>query len=110
MISAAAILPMAGEEICVTPAVYILADKRNGILYTGVTDDLAQRIDEHRRGLVPELATKPDCKLLVWYQRYQRLEDAISRHKQVDGSPRRKKVALIEALNPPWRDLYEDLT
>ena len=91
------------------PAVYILASRRNGTLYTGVTSNLAQRAFQHREGLVPGFTTRYGCTLLVWYERHATMLEAIAREKQIKGGSRAKKLALIEALNPQWRDLYADL-
>ena len=91
------------------PAVYIVASGRNGTIYTGVTSDLSRRAFEHREGLVPGFTSRYGCKLLVWYERYELMPDAIAREKQIKGGSRRKKLALIETLNPNWRDLYADL-
>ena len=91
------------------PAVYIMASQRNGTLYTGVTSDLARRAHEHREGRIPGFTARYGCKLLVWYERYELMTDAIAREKQIKGGSRRAKLALIEALNPQWRDLYPDL-
>ncbi len=91
------------------PAVYIMASQRNGTLYTGVTSDLARRAYEHREGRISGFTARYRCKLLVWYERYELMTDAIAREKQIKGGSRRAKLALIEALNPQWHDLYPDL-
>ena len=91
------------------PAVYIMASRRIGTLYTGVTSDLSRRVYEHREHRVPGFTARYGCTLLVWYERYERMVDAIAREKQIKGGSRAKKLALIEALNPQWRDLYGDL-
>ena len=91
------------------PAVYIMASRRNGTLDTGVTSDLSRRAFEHREGHIEGFTKRYGCKLLVWYDRYELMVDAIAREKQIKGGSRRKKLALIEAMNPQWRDLYEDL-
>ena len=91
------------------PAVYIVASGRNGTLYTGVTSNLSQRVFQHREGLAPGFTARYGCKLLVWYERYEIMPDAIAREKQIKGGSRAKKLTLIEAMNPRWRDLYEDL-
>jgi predicted GIY-YIG superfamily endonuclease len=91
------------------PCVYIMASKRNGTLYTGVTSNLARRAYEHREGLTPGSTTRYGCKRLVFYEHYERIDEAIAREKQIKGGSRAKKVALIEAMNPEWRDLYETL-
>ena len=91
------------------PAVYIMASKRHGTLYTGVTANLARRVYEHREGLVSGFTTRYGCKLLVWYERYPTMPEAIAREKQIKAGSRQRKQALIEAMNPGWRDLYGDL-
>ncbi len=91
------------------PCVYIVANRRNGTLYTGVTSDLPRRGHEHRDGLVPGFSTKYGCRLLVWCEFHQTMSDAIAREKQIKGGSRAKKIALIESVNPDWRDLYDDL-
>ncbi|MBN9467535.1 MAG: GIY-YIG nuclease family protein [Bosea sp.] len=92
------------------PAVYIMANQRNGTLYVGVTSNLAERVWQHRGGLTPGFTRRYGCKILVWHERYERMAEAIGREKQIKGGSRAKKLALIEAANPNWRDLYEDLT
>jgi putative endonuclease len=91
------------------PCVYIMANMRNGTLYTGVTSDLPKRAYEHREGLVPGFTTKHGCKILVWYELHDTMVDAITREKQIKAGSRKKKLALIEALNPDWKDLFDTL-
>ena len=91
------------------PCVYIVASGRNGTLYTGVTSNLARRAFEHREGLLAGFSTKYGCKVLVWYEVHETMMTAISREKQIKGGNRAKKLALIEALNPEWKDLYPSL-
>jgi putative endonuclease len=91
------------------PAVYIMANGHNGTLYTGVTSNLPQRVWLHRTGALPGFTSRYGCKFLVWYEVHATMLDAIAREKQIKGGSRRKKLALIEALNPTWRDLYEEL-
>ena len=91
------------------PCVYIMASKRNGTLYVGVTSDLLKRAHEHREGLVPGFSSKYGCKILVWYEQHATMVDAITREKQIKAGNRKKKLALIEALNPDWDDLYATL-
>ena len=91
------------------PAVYIMANKRNGTLYTGVTSDLLQRAYQHRQSLVPGFTAKYGCKLLVWYEQYDDKVAAIEREKQIKAGSRCKKLVLIEAVNPEWDDLYDGL-
>ena len=91
------------------PFVYIMANKPGGTLYTGVTSHLSRRAHEHRTGLVKGFTSRYGCKLLVWYEPYASMLDAIAREKQIKGGSRKAKLALIEAMNPGWRDPYEDL-
>lgn len=89
------------------PCVYIMANKWNGTVYTGVTSNLVQRVWQHKQGVTDGFTKKYDVKMLVWYEQHETMESAISREKQVKGGSRKKKLALIEALNPQWQDLYE---
>ena len=90
-------------------AVYIMASKRNGTLHTGVTSNLVQRAYQHREGLTPGFASRYGCRMLVWYELHDDIVRAIEREKQIKGGSRRKKLSLIETVNPDWRDLYGDL-
>jgi putative endonuclease len=91
------------------PRVYIMASQRNGTLYTGVTAYLPRRAFEHREGLMKGFSAKYDCKILVWYELHDSMIEAITREKQIKAGSRAKKLALIEELNPEWKDLYETL-
>ena len=91
------------------PSVYIMASRRNGTLYTGVTANLPRRVQDHREGSGSDFTRRYGCRLLVWYERYERIVDAIAREKQIKAGSRRAKLALIEAMNPDWVDLYETL-
>ncbi|MFN3672329.1 MAG: GIY-YIG nuclease family protein [Bosea sp. (in: a-proteobacteria)] len=91
------------------PAVYIMASRRNGTLYTGVTANLSRRVWEHRTGTRLGFTERYACKTLVWYERYPRMDEAIAREKQIKAGSRARKLALIEMMNPTWRDLYEEL-
>jgi putative endonuclease len=91
------------------PCVYIMANRRNGTLYTGVTSDLPKRAFEHREDQVPGFSAKYGCKILVWYELHESMILAITREKQIKAGSRKKKLALIEALNPEWEDLYGTL-
>ncbi|MDP3965288.1 MAG: GIY-YIG nuclease family protein [bacterium] len=91
------------------PCVYILASKRNGTLYTGVTSHLEKRLQEHRSGTVEGFTKKYHVYTLVYYEVHETMFDAISREKQIKGGSRKKKLSLIEDMNPMWRDLSEDL-
>jgi len=81
------------------PAVYIMASRRNGTLYTGVTSDLVRRVWQHKEGSVG-FTYRYGCKLLVWYEIHDDMTAAILREKQIKAGSRRRKLALIEAMNP----------
>ena len=89
------------------PCVYIMAGRHNGTLHTGVTSNLSRRAHEHREGLISGFTTRYGCKRLVYCEHSERMVDAIAREKQIKGGSRAKKIALIEAMNPEWNDLYE---
>ena len=91
------------------PCVYLMASGRNGTLYAGLTSDLPKRAWQHREGLVEGFTKKHGCKMLVWFERHDTMESAILREKQIKAGSRKKKLALIEAENPTWRDLYADI-
>ncbi|MEP3051358.1 MAG: GIY-YIG nuclease family protein [Erythrobacter sp.] len=91
------------------PCVYIMASKRNGTLYTGVTSDLPKRAWQHREGLVTGFTKKYGCKLLVWYEAHEIIESAIVREKQIKAGNRKTKLSLVEGENPCWNDLFEDI-
>ena len=91
------------------PCVYIVASKRDGTLYTGVTSNLPKRAFEHREGSVKGFSAKYGCKILVWYELHETMIEAITREKQIKAGSHKKKLALIEALNPDWSDLFETL-
>ncbi|MEM1194927.1 MAG: GIY-YIG nuclease family protein [Pseudomonadota bacterium] len=91
------------------PCVYIMASGRNGTIYTGVTSDLSKRVWQHREGLVDGFSKKYSCTKLVWFERHDTMESAITREKQIKAGSRKAKLKLIEADNPTWRDLFEDI-
>jgi putative endonuclease len=91
------------------PAVYIMANKRNGTLYTGVTSNLPQRVWQHREKVADGFTKRYGCKMLVWFEMHELMEAAIVREKQIKDGSRKKKLALIESLNPQWRDLFGDI-
>ncbi len=91
------------------PCVYILASQRNGTLYVGVTSDLVKRVYEHKNNLVDGFTKKYGVHTLVWYERHETMENAITREKQVKKWNRAWKLRLIEESNSVWRDLYEDI-
>jgi|SRR5882757_5056295 len=88
---------------------YILASRRNGTLYVGVTNDLARRIYEHREGLVDGFTRRYGVKMLVHWEAFEDPRHAIQREKNLKKWPRAWKLALIEKHNPAWGDLYESL-
>ncbi len=90
------------------PAVYIVASGFHGTIYTGVTSNLLQRVYQHREGIFGGFTARYACKRLVWFETGGSMEGAIRREKQLKNWPRAWKVALIEGMNPSWRDLAED--
>ncbi len=86
--------------------VYILASKRNGTLYVGVTSDLRKRVHEHKENLAEGFTEKYDIHSLVYYEAYADVVDAIAREKQLKNWNRKWKLELIEKENPEWKDLY----
>ena len=93
----------------IQPAVYIVANRKQGTLYTGVTSDLVRRIWQHREGDVEGFTRRYGCKLLVWFEVHETMESAIGREKQIKSGSRKRKKDLIEAANPDWRDLYQEI-
>ena len=87
--------------------VYILTNKTNRVLYTGVTNDLKRRIYEHRNKLADGFTKKYNVHKLVYFDYTTDVRSAISREKQIKGWTRAKKEALIDEFNPEWQDLYE---
>ena len=91
------------------PCVDMMASRSNGTLCTGVTSNLPQRAFQHRTGAMAGFTQRYGCKLLVWYERFPTMPEAIAREKQLKGGSRSKKLALVAAMNPRWADLYETL-
>lgn len=89
------------------PAVYMIASERNGTIYTGVTSDLVKRIYEHKNEITKGFTQKYGGKTLVYYEVFDDITEAIKREKQIKGGSRKKKLTLIESLNPDWKDLYK---
>ncbi|GHA16975.1 excinuclease ABC subunit C [Devosia pacifica] len=87
--------------------VYILASKRNGTLYVGVTSNPSRRMYEHTQGLVPGFTARYGVKRLVWIEEHAWVADAIQREKNIKKYPRQWKINLIEGMNPEWRDLSD---
>ena len=92
-----------------TYCVYILASKRNGTLYIGVTNDLARRVWEHKEGLVPGFTKTYDVKMLVYFETFDDIEQAIRREKRLKKYKREWKMNLIQQSNVGWRDLTDTL-
>jgi putative endonuclease len=90
--------------------VYLLASRRNGTLYIGMTDDLAKRIWMHRVRALPGFTKRCGVKMLVWYEQHETRESAFVRERQIKKWNGAWKLELIEQMNPDWRDLYDDIT
>ena len=91
------------------PCVYMLASKRNGTLYTGVTSNLLKRVWEHKNNLVEGFTNKYGVHTLVWYELHNTMDSAIQREKTIKNWKRAWKVKVIEKMNSHWHDLYTDL-
>ena len=91
------------------PAIYILANRPHGTLYVGVTSDLIQRVWQHKNNLAEGFTQKYGIHTLVYFELHATMFEAISREKHIKAGSRAKKVALIEAANPSWNDLYPGL-
>jgi putative endonuclease len=89
--------------------VYILANKRNGTLYVGMTDDLVKRVWQHRTALIGEFTTRYGIKMLVWFEKHESRESAFMRERQIKKWNRAWKLELIEKDNLGWRDLWEEI-
>jgi putative endonuclease len=90
-------------------AVYMMASRRHGTIYTGVTSELPGRAFKHREGLIPGFTKEYRCNRLVWYEPHTNMTDAIKREKQIKKYKREWKINLIERENPFWDDLYPAL-
>ena len=91
------------------PCVYLLASKRNGTLYTGVTSNLLKHVWEHENNLVESFTSKYGVHTLVWYEMHETMETAIQREKAIKNRRRAWKMNVIEEVSPEWRDWYPDL-
>ena len=89
--------------------VYILTNRHNTVLYTGVTSDLKKRVWEHKQHLVEGFTKRYNVEKLVYYEAVDDIASAIAREKQIKAGSRQKKIDLVNGLNPQWRDLYEEL-
>ena len=88
---------------------YILASKRNGTLYTGITSNLIQRVWQHKNNRIEGFTKKYNVKTLVFYEVYNNVESAIAREKRIKKWRRAWKLQLIEKMNPQWNDLFEEI-
>jgi putative endonuclease len=88
--------------------VYIMTNKHNTTLYTGVTNDLQRRVFEHKHHLVKGFTDRYNLEKLVFFEKCGEINGAIFREKQIKGGPRKKKIELIEGINPEWKDLSID--
>lgn len=93
----------------IEPCVYILASRRNGTIYTGVTSNLLQRVAQHREGLIGGFTKEHGIRRLVWFEPHETMESAIIREKRVKNWNRQWRIELIEKDNLFWRDLAEDM-
>ena len=91
------------------PAVYMLASQRNGTLYIGVTSHLAQRVWQHKEGLIEGFTKRYGVKFLVWYELHETMIAAIEREKAIKKWRRDWKITLIETKNSDWRDLWPQI-
>jgi len=89
--------------------VYIMANKRNGTLYIGMTDNLARRVWEHRDGTIDGFTKAYNVKLLVWFEEHPSRDSAFTRERQMKKWNRHWKLQAIEGRNPEWRDLWEEI-
>jgi putative endonuclease len=90
--------------------VYLLASRKQGALYLGVTRDLVRRVYQHREKLTPGFTSRYDVRRLVWFEVYDDPVNAIEREKEIKKWRRSWKISLIEKENPDWRDLYPEIT
>ena len=90
--------------------VYIMASKPRGTLYTGVTSDLARRVQEHREGAISGFTSDHSVKMLVWYEEHTEMRGAIQREKNIKHWVRQWKLDLVEGMNPKWEDLWQRIT
>ena len=89
--------------------VYIVANRRNGAIYIGMTDDLGHRVHQHKTKVFPGFTARYGCDKLVWYETHDTRESAFLRERRMKEWRRSWKLMLIEEANPTWADLYETL-
>ena len=95
-----------GKEYCV----YIMTNIQNTVLYTGVTNDLARRVYEHKNGLGSAFVKKYNVHKLIYYEVGDNIQSVLAREKQIKGGSRQKKINLIKSLNPEWKDLFAEIS
>ena len=88
---------------------YIMTNEHNKVLYTGVTGNIIKRVHEHRHKMIEGFTKQYNCTKLVYYERYTYIHEAIHREKQIKAGSRQKKMDLVNAMNPGWRDLFDEL-
>ena len=96
---------MVGRQYCV----YVMTNRHNTVLYTGVTNDLKKRAWQHREKLVEGFAKRYNVTKLVYYEVFDDVHAAIAREKQIKAGSRQKKIDLVNSMNREWRDLYDEL-
>ena len=89
--------------------VYILTNRHHTALYVGVTNDLVRRVHEHRSKIASDFTTRYNVDRLVFFEETSDVQAAIAREKQIKSGSRARKIALVNAFNPDWRDLFDDL-
>jgi putative endonuclease len=90
------------------PCLYIMTNKYNKVLYTGVTSNLFKRVNKHKEKLVGGFTSRYNVTKLIYYEEFATMPEAIAREKQLKGGSRQKKLDLIKSKNPEWKDLYDD--
>ena len=89
--------------------IYIMTNEHNNVLYTGVTSNLKKRVYEHKKKLISGFTKKYNTNKLVYYETFDNAYNAIIREKKIKGGSRKKKIDLINSMNPEWKDLYDDI-
>ena len=95
-----------GKEYCV----YIMTNAHNTVIYSGVTNNLARRVYEHKNGLGGIFTKKYNVNKLVYYVVGDNVNAALAREKQIKGGSRKKKIDLVNSVNPEWKDLFDEIT
>lgn len=89
--------------------IYMMSNKKNGVIYKGMTSNLLKRVAEHKQGVGIDFTSKYNLKNLVWYQQCGNWEDAVKWEKRLRSYPRQWKINLIEVQNPNWLDLFDEI-